>query len=208
MDEIVSVNVSGVETRDYRGEPISTGIFKQPVRGRVSVRGVNVAGDDQADRSVHGGPERAVYAYATEDYDWWAAQRGEALPPGTFGENITTRGIDVSGALVGERWRVGTCVLQVMSPRAPCYKLAMKMNDPEFVRTFSRALRPGAYLAILQEGDVASGDDVEILSRPAHHLTIAGMAGIYLFDRSRVAEMLAAPELPESWRIWALEHSQ
>ena len=203
MHEILSVNISGAMTVDYRGESVTTGIYKNPVAGRVAVSGVNIAGDEQADRSVHGGPDRALYAYAVEDYAWWSAERGEEISPGTFGENVTTRGLDVSGALIGERWRVGNCELRVTSPRVPCYKLAMKMNDPAFIRTFARALRPGAYLAIVEEGDVAAGDRAEIVSRPTHGLTVAGMANIYLFERSRVAELLDAPELTESWRTWA-----
>ena len=202
MRRVHSVNVSAVKSVEYNGAHITTGIFKTPVTGRVSVGGVNVAGDDQADRTVHGGPERVIYAYAQEDYAWWGSQLDRPLDPGTFGENVTTEGVDVSDALIGERWRVGNCTLQVTSPRVPCYKLAMVMNDPVFVRTFSRALRPGAYLAIVEPGDVAACDPIEILSRPAHGLTVAGMADIYLFQRSRIGEFLDVPELPESWRDW------
>jgi MOSC domain-containing protein YiiM len=205
---IVSVNVGAVRTVEHGGTHITTGIFKEPVSGRVRLRGVNLDGDDQADRGVHGGADRAAYAYASEDYDWWRGQLGRDCAPGTFGENLTTRGIDVSGALVGERWRVGSAVVQVTSPRVPCYKLAMKMDDPTFVRRFAAALRPGAYLSIVEEGDVAAGDGVEIVHRPGHALTLAEMVRIYFFERHRIGELVDIEELPEGWREWAREHAR
>ena len=198
---VVSVNVGGVRTVHYGKKTIATGIFKTPVNERVAVQGVNLDGDDQADRSVHGGETRAVYAYAIEDYTWWEAQLGRTLPPGQFGENITTAGIDVNDALIGERWRVGTALLQITVPRVPCYKLAMKMDDPRFVKRFADALRPGPYFSIIESGDVEQGDSIEVVSQPSHDLTIAKMAQIYLFDRHRLRELLV-PELPVSWREW------
>ena len=205
---VVSVNVGAVRTVERGGTPIATGIFKEAVTGRVRLRGVNLDGDDQADRAVHGGPDRAAYAYAAEDYDWWAGELGKACAPGTFGENLTTHGIDVSGALIGERWRVGSAVVRVTSPRVPCYKLAMKMDDPQFVRRFAAALRPGAYLAIAQEGDVAAGDGVELVHRPAHALTLAEMTRIYFFERDRIGELIDIEDLPAAWRDWARQHAR
>ncbi|HEV2738855.1 MAG TPA: MOSC domain-containing protein [Candidatus Elarobacter sp.] len=204
---IVSVNTGAVRTVKRGDELITTGIFKEPVAGRVRLRGVNLDGDDQADREVHGGPDRAVYAYAAEDYDWWTSELGRACAPGAFGDNLTTLGIDVSGAVIGERWRVGSAVVRVTSPRVPCYKLAMKMDDPKFVRRFAEALRPGAYLAIVEEGDVAASDGVEIVHRPAHTLTLAEMARIYFFERHRIGELVDVEDLPLSWRDWAREHA-
>jgi len=200
---LVSVNVSEIRARDYDGRTVRTGIFKTPVADRVPVRGVNLRGDDQADRDNHGGPDRALYAYAAEDYRWWEACLGRVLPPGIFGENLTLRGIDVSGALIGERWRVGRAEFQVASPRVPCYKLAMTMEDPGFIRAFARAERPGAYLSIGAVGDVAAGDAVRVVARPDHDLTLARMYRIYLFERHRIAELLV-PDLPASWRAWVL----
>ena len=124
--------------------------------GRVRVEGVNVAGDDQGDRRVHGGPDKAVYAYASEDVRHWATELDRELPPGTFGENLRTGGRDVTNALVGERWRIGTTLLEVVQPRLPCFKLGLRMGDPSFVRTFGRASRPGAYLRIIDEGELAA----------------------------------------------------
>jgi MOSC domain-containing protein YiiM len=138
-----SVNVGAVRQIELAGRPRTTAIWKLPVPGRVAVRGVNVVGDEQADRRVHGGPDKAVYAYAWEDYAWWERQLGRRLDPGTLGENLTTEGIQVTGALVGERWRVGSVVLQVTSPRVPCWKLGVRMGDPGFPRRFAAAGRPG-----------------------------------------------------------------
>jgi MOSC domain-containing protein YiiM len=188
------------------GTAVSTGIMKMPVSGHIAVRGVNLAGDDQGDRRVHGGPDRAVYAYAADDYAWWSERLGRALAPGTFGENLTLDGIDVTGAKIGERWHIGSSTLEVTSMRVPCFKLAAVMNDKGFVKAFADALRPGAYLRIVEEGELAAGDDVTIVSRPDHDLTIGEMTRLFLFDRSNVRKMLQAPELSESWRVWAREH--
>jgi MOSC domain-containing protein YiiM len=187
------------------GEITTTAIWKEPVSGRVAVRGVNVVGDDQADRSVHGGADQAVYAYAAEDTEWWEAELGRELGPGTFGENITLRGVDITGALIGERWRIGTAVLEVTAPRIPCWKLARKMEDPLFIKRFSKAGRPGAYLRIIEEGEIAAGDEVEIVERPTdHHITIALMNQITLYERHRAGELVVAP-VAERWRDWARE---
>ncbi len=138
----------------------------------------------------------------------WRGELGRECAPGTFGENLTTRGIDVSGALIGERWRVGSAVVQVTSPRVPCYKLAMKMDDPQFVRRFAAALRPGAYLSIVKEGDVAAGDGVQTVHRPGHTLTLAEMVRIYFFERHRIGELVEIEDLPAAWRDWAREHAR
>jgi MOSC domain-containing protein YiiM len=200
---VAAVNVSAIRTVDIRGTLVATAIAKTPVAGRVAFRGVNLDGDDQADRENHGGPDRALYAYAAEDYAWWNAEVGRTLAPGTFGENLTLRGIDVNGARIGERWRIGETLVQVTSPRVPCFKLAHVMGDPGFVKTFARALRPGTYLRVIEEGSIAAGDAAAVVHYPAHDLTVAEMARIYLFEKARVRELLAAPELPEFWRTWA-----
>ena len=198
---ILSVNVGSVRTVRRGEEDVATAIFKEPVDGRVAVRGVNIAGDDQGDRSVHGGPVRAIYAYAAEDYAWWEGELGRKLAPGTFGENLTTQGFDVNEALIGERWSIGTTVLQITIPRVPCFKLAMRMDDPTFVKRFAAALRPGPYLTIVHEGELGQGDAIEVIHRPSHRITIAEMAKIYLFERDRLRELLV-PELPESLVEW------
>jgi MOSC domain-containing protein YiiM len=199
---VVSVNVSRVRTITHGGKRTRTAIGKQPVRERVTVRALGCDGDAQADPRYHGGPDRAVYAYAEEDYAWWGERLGRALGPGLFGENITLRGIDVSG----ERWRIGSTVFAVTSPRTPCYKLAMVMDDPHFVKTFGQALRPGAYLRVVHEGEVGIGDTAEIIARPDHALTLAAMAQIVLYDHTRIPEALAVPDLPDYLREWAHKH--
>jgi len=204
---VVSVNVSLARTIERPGGDVTTGIFKQPVAGKVPLRGVSLLGDEQADRTVHGGPDRAVYAYAAEDYEWWREVVGRELSPGKFGENLTLSGVDVSRSLIGERWRVGTATLQVTSPRIPCYKLALALKDPHFTRAFAQALRPGSYLSVVAEGEFGAGDTVEIVSAPSHGLSVAEMARIFLFERSRLRDMLVAPELPASWRGWVIEQT-
>ena len=150
MSSIISVNVGAQKAVEYRGHAVSTGIYKSPVQGRVRAEGVNLLGDDQADRRVHGGIDKAVYAYASEDYQWWSDQLGHSLAPGTFGDNLTTEGVEVDAAVVGQQWRVGDVVLEVSEPRVPCYNLGIRMNDPEFPTLFSTADRPVTYLRIVR----------------------------------------------------------
>lgn len=201
---VLSVNVSPVRSVEMRGKIVTTGINKILVAGCVPLVGVDLRGDNQADRNVHGGPDRAVYAYASEDYRWWETSLEMKLDAGTFGENLTLLGVEVSDALIGERWRAGGTLLQVTAPRVPCSKLAHVMGDPGFVKRFAQALRPGAYLAIVEEGEIGAGDAVEVTARPRHALTVAEMTRIYFNDRSRLAELLV-PELPDEWHMWVEE---
>ncbi len=205
--QLVSVNVSGVRALDHHGRQVTTGIFKAPVTGRVPVRGVNLNGDDQADRAAHGGPDRAAYAYAAEDLTWWAEQLGQSIGAGSMGENLTTSGLDVTQARIGDRWRIGSTVFAVTAPRVPCFKLGIRMGDGRFPLRFARAGRPGAYLRIVDDGDVGAGDPIEIVHRPAHDVTIALVARAYHDDHSLAPRLLAAPELGGGWREWALRHS-
>ncbi len=200
---VLSVNVGLPREFEYNGRSARSAIWKLPVAGRVAARGVNLAGDDQADRRVHGGPDKAVYAYAVEDLRWWEQELGRALQYGGLGENLTTEGIDVNGALVGERWAIGTTMMEVSEPRVPCWRLGVRMNDRGFPRRFTEALRPGAYLRILVEGDVGAGDEIRVIERPDHDLTIRDVLRIYAFDRGEVERFLAIPRMSESWREWA-----
>jgi MOSC domain-containing protein YiiM len=177
VGSIVSVNVgTPKQVGVRRGRPQMSAIFKAPVAGRVRVEGVNVAGDDQADRRVHGGPDKAVYAYASEDAAWWAAELDREVPPAMFGENLTLAGVDVSGAVVGERWRAGTVELEVCQPRLPCFKLGIRFGDPRMVKRFAEASRPGAYLRIVREGELSAGDELTVVSRPEHGVTVADIS--------------------------------
>jgi MOSC domain-containing protein YiiM len=200
---VLSVNVGAPRLVRWRNRDVLTSIFKEPVAGRVAVEGVNLAGDDQADRRVHGGPDKAVYAYAQEDLGWWSARLGVPLPPGTFGENLTVTGLAVTMAVIGERWRINDVLLEVCAPRTPCYKFGIRMRDDGFPRRFAAAGRPGAYLRILTPGTVAAGDAVIVEHRPSHGVTIHAVAEAYHGDRSRAAELLAASELAGNWQNWA-----
>jgi MOSC domain-containing protein YiiM len=201
--KVVSVNVGTAREFDYGGRPARSAIWKSPVAGRVAVRGENLQGDEQADRKAHGGPDKAVYAYAVEDLRWWNQQIGGTLAYGTFGENLTTEGIPVNDALVGERWEIGTAVLEVSEPRIPCWRLGVRMNDKLFPRRFSQAMRPGPYLRIVVEGAVGAGDEIRVVERPNHDLTIRDVFRIYTRDRAEVERLLAVPQMSESWRRWA-----
>jgi len=196
---VLSVNVGLVREVEWEGEIVSSAIWKSPVQGRVTLRGVNFAGDDQADRSVHGGRHKAVYAYAREDYDFWQEEHGIQTRPGLFGENLTVEGIDLSAALVGERWRVGSCVLEVAQPRLPCYKLGMRMRDPYFPRRFQAAMRMGAYFRIIDEGDIGANDVIEVIERPSHAVTLDTMVGA-LHDPAKARALGALEVLPRFWR--------
>ena len=191
-----SVNVGGVRTVMLGERPIRTAIWKAPVEGPIRLSGVNLDGDDQADREVHGGPDKAVYAYAAEDLDWWTSRLGRPVTPGTFGENLTTRGIDLADALVGERWSIGSAILEVTQPRTPCYKLGIRMGDRRFPAAFAAAGRPGAYLRIVEEGSLLAGDPIRVLSRPDHGVTIGLVSRAYHSDHRLAPRLLDAPELP------------
>jgi MOSC domain-containing protein YiiM len=160
---------------------------------------VNFVGDDQADRTVHGGRDKAVYAYAQEDYDFWREEHGVETEPGLFGENLTVEGLDLSAAIIGERWRVGSCVLEIAQPRLPCYKLGMRMHDPLFPRRFQAVMRMGAYLRIIEEGDVGANDVITVTDRPTHGVTLDTMIGA-LHDPSMARALRGVDSLPNFWR--------
>jgi MOSC domain-containing protein YiiM len=202
---LLSVNLARMRVIVLNGEPVKTGIYKYPAAGRHRLQENRVGADRQADRDVHGGYDKAVYAYANEDYEWWAAELERETAPGLFGENLTTAGIDVSGAVVGERWRVGTALLEVSEPRQPCSKFGFKMGDPLIIRRFARAHRPGAYLRIIEEGEIGAGDPIEVISRPGHRVTMALISRAVLGERSLALRMLEAEALSAAWREWA-EH--
>ena len=201
--EVVSVNVGLPREFEYNGRPARSAIWKSSVAGRVAAKGINLAGDEQADRAVHGGPDKALYAYASEDTRWWEEQLGRSLAAGEFGENLTTSGMDVNGALIGERWALGTVVVEVSEPRVPCWRLGVRMNDQAFPRRFTEAMRPGAYLRVVVEGEVERGNEIRILERPDHDLTVAGMFRIYTRERQNAGRLLSVPAVSESWKRWA-----
>jgi MOSC domain-containing protein YiiM len=201
---VLSVNVAEMREIERQGQMVRTGIWKLPVAGPVAVRGVNVEGDDQGDRSAHGGPDKAVYAYAREDIDWWERELGRELPDGVFGENLTLTGLDPASAFVGERWKIGSVLLEVSEPRFPCWKLGVRFGDPRMLKRFAAARRTGTYLRIVEEGSLEAGDAVEVVSRPGHDLSIAAFAHAFLEDRSQLPRLLI-PEVSEVWRDWVRE---
>jgi MOSC domain-containing protein YiiM len=200
---VVSVNVGRPKPLVTGRRVIESAIVKAPVEGPAAVRGVNLEGDDQADRSVHGGPDQAVYAYASEDIAFWSDVTGLDLGPGAFGENLTTAGIDVSGARIGERWRIGTVELRVTGPRIPCFKLEARIGVRGFQKQFLHAGRPGAYFAITQEGELQAGDEIELVHRPDHDVSPRLIVETMWLDRTRVGEVEpAVPDMLPKLREW------
>ena len=208
---VVSVNLAQVidtpparrgSRRDVK--PVKTGVHKRPASHPVRVHRLGLDGDTICDTANHGGLDQAVYAYASEDTEWWQQHLdGELsfeLGPGSLGENLTLRGIDVSNAVIGEQWAIGSAVLQVASPRIPCSTFASYWNVERLAKRFVAAGRPGAYLRVLTEGEVAAGDEVLVLERPSHGLTLAETFRALSGDRSLAAKLLTSPELPGSIR--------
>jgi MOSC domain-containing protein YiiM len=195
---LLSVNV-GLPRVVPRGKRTArTAIWKDPVDGRVAVRMENIDGDRQADLRVHGGADKAVYAYAGEDTRFWSDALGLDLGPGAFGENLTTEGIDQTNAVIGEHWAIGTTLLEVCQPRFPCFKLGLRFGDPQMLKRFALARRPGAYLRVIEEGEIGAGDAIDVVHRPDHEVTIALVNEAVLHDHALLPRLRAAPELAES----------
>ncbi|HET9223102.1 MAG TPA: MOSC domain-containing protein [Roseiflexaceae bacterium] len=206
---IISVNVGLPREVLWKGKHVTTGIFKQPVAGRVVARRLNLDGDRQADLTVHGGGEKAVYAYPAEHYDYWRQElSGMKLPWGVFGENLTTWELLEDAVNVGDRFRVGAALLQATQPRLPCYKLGLKFGREDMVRRFSAGARYGWYFAVVEEGELGAGDTIERVHRDPHDITVADIARLYLRERHDVAMMQRAIEhegLPDGWRAYFQE---
>ncbi|MFE0589055.1 MOSC domain-containing protein [Micromonospora echinospora] len=198
---VISVNLAVVTEAAWAGDASGrSGIDKRPVVGRVPVRVDGMVGDFIAERAHHGGPEQAVYAYAAEDAEWWAAELGRSVPPGRFGENLTTLGLDVTGAVVGEQWAIGSALLQVTKPRTPCRTFAGFWDVPDLVKRFAARATPGAYLRVLREGEVGADDRVEVRDRPAHGVTIGEVFRALHREPELLPRLLDAPGLPEPIR--------
>jgi MOSC domain-containing protein YiiM len=186
---LIAVNVGRPAPLQIGDRLVRSAIVKEAAAGPVAVGSTGLAGDEQADQVSHGGPYKAAYAYAREDAGWWEEQVGRPLAPGAFGENLTLAGVDVTGARIGERWRIGSVELEVSGPRVPCSKLAARMRDPLFVRRFVLAGRPGAYLTVAAPGTLQAGDPVAVVHRPPHDVTVGMVFEIALRDRARIAEL-------------------
>jgi ferredoxin-NADP reductase/MOSC domain-containing protein YiiM len=202
--KLLSVNVGLPRPVEWKGETVTTGIFKEPVTGPVRVGTLNLEGDRQADLSVHGGWEKAVYAYPMENYRRWRELRPDLqVGPATFGENLTTEGIREDDLNVGDRLRIGTAEFVVTEPRLPCFKLGIKMGSQDFVPEFLERGMYGFYLAVAQQGDIEAGDEVEIVARDPARFPVSDIARLYSRDREDVdglCRAVATDSVPESWR--------
>jgi MOSC domain-containing protein YiiM len=193
---LVSVNIAHIRTGKWTGTVGRTGIDKRPVTGRVRVEGDEVVGDAVLDRRHHGGPDQAVYCYSREDAGWWETDLGRTLTDGMFGENFTTTGIDLTAALIGERWDVGTASFEVSCPRIPCRVFAGFWEVPQLIKRFTDRALPGAYLRILRAGEVGAGDSIKVTYRPPHAVTIGETFRALTGNRDLVAHVRTAEQLP------------
>lgn len=204
--KLVSVNVGAPRIVMSNGDPVSTGIFKEPVAGRVMLRTLNLDGDRQADLSVHGGPSKAVYVYPSEHYDYWKRELPEIkLPWGMFGENFTTAGLIESEINIGDKFRVGSATVMATEPRMPCYKLGIRFCRPDIVKRFLTSERTGFYFAVLQEGEVGAGDPIELTEKSKDSVRVSDITALYTREKHNVGLLRRAIEveaLPESWKSY------
>jgi MOSC domain-containing protein YiiM len=201
---LISVNVGMPRLLSWGGATFETGIFKKPVPGRVMLRTTNLDGDRQADLSVHGGPNKAVYGYPSEHYSSWNSELPDPSRTwGAFGENLTTEGLLETAISIGDRYRLGSAQVVVTTPRLPCFKLAAKFRREDMIARFLRSGRCGFYFSVREEGEVGAGDKFELLHREETTLTIAEVNGLYTAkapDRELLQRSLHVEILPESWR--------
>jgi MOSC domain-containing protein YiiM len=201
---LVSVNVGLPREVLFKGRTVTTGIFKEPVAGAVRLRELNLDGDRQADLSVHGGPDKAVYAYPAEHYDFWKRELpGKSLPWGMFGENFTTTDLDENSINIGDEFRIGSALVRVTQPRMPCYKLALKFGMDDIIKRFLDSGLSGFYFSVLEEGEVKSGDALQLTKRDQGALTVADVTRLYTHDQTNVDLLRRAIQveaLPEGWR--------
>src|ERR1044071_1381075 len=207
--KIISVNVGLPRLVLRNGEPVSTGIFKEPVAGRVMMRTLNLDGDRQADLSVHGGPEKAVYVYPSEHYEFWKQELPEMeLPWGVFGENLTTTVLFETETNIGDKFRVGTAEVMVTQPRMPCYKLGIRFGRVDIIKRFLLSERSGFYLSVLKEGEVGTGDEFELIEKNSSGVRVVDVTRLYSSDKQNVdllRQAIATEALPESWQSYFQE---
>lgn len=208
--KIISVNVGLPRLVLRNDEPVSTGIFKEPVAGRVMMRTLNLDGDRQSDLSVHGGPQKAVYVYPSEHYDFWKRELPEMdLPWGMFGENLTTSGLFETETNIGDKFRVGSAEVMVTQPRMPCYKLGIRFGRADILKRFLLSERTGFYLSVLKEGEVGAGDEFSLLEKNTSGVLVVDVTRLYSSDKQNVdllRRAIATEALPESWRQYFLKH--
>jgi MOSC domain-containing protein YiiM len=210
--KLISVNVGLPREVTWKGKTVSTGIFKEPVSDRVMVRSLNLDEDGQADLSVHGGLDKAIYVYPFEHYDYWRTELPDTeLTLGIFGENFTVTGFREEELNIGDRFQIGTVELMVTQPRLPCYKLGIRFGRPDMVKRFLASRRTGFYFRVLQEGEVVAGDSLVLVSRDDNNITVADITQLYTREQNnpellhRAAQLKA---LPASWRDYFQEQSR
>jgi MOSC domain-containing protein YiiM len=207
--KVISLNVSLPKLIDWNGEPVTTGIFKEPVAGPVMLRTLNLDGDRQADLRVHGGVSKAVYAYPAEHYEFWRKELPEMnLPYGMFGENFTIEGLLEDQVNVGDRFRLGGAEIIATEPRMPCYKLGIKFGRSDIIRRFLNSRRTGFYFAVAREGEVESGAAIESVSRDPSNVRIADITRLYAFEKDNLELLrraVALKALSKSWRDYFQE---
>jgi MOSC domain-containing protein YiiM len=202
--KVWSVNVGLPREVTWQGKRVTTGIFKEPIRGRLMMRTLNLDGDQQADLRVHGGVSKAVYAYPSEHYNYWRTELpGMDLSPGMFGENFTTEGLIEDAVYIGDRFRIGETEVTVTEPRMPCYKLGIKFGRADIIKRFLASRRTGFYFAVMGEGMVGAGDAVELIGREQQEISVADITRLYAFDKDDVKSLRRAIQveaLPQSWK--------
>ena len=210
--KIVSVNVGLPREVVWKGMTVETAIFKEPVAGAVAILELNVTGDQQADLTVHGGWDKAVYAYPVEHYEYWRRQLSDfSMPWGAFGENLTTDGLREDMLCIGDFVRAGSAILQVTQPRMPCYKLELRFNRDDMIKRFLASGRSGFYFSLIEPGHVSAGSSIQILDRDPNRVTVRDLLRLYL-GQARVPELLQRAtnirSLPENWRKQLLLRAQ
>jgi len=202
--KVLSLNVGLPREVTWQGKRVTTGIFKEPIQGRVMMHTLNLDGDQQADLTVHGGVSKAVYAYPSEHYNYWRSELpGMDLSWGMFGENFTTEGFLEDAVYIGDRFRIGETEVMVTEPRMPCYKLGIKFGRADIIKRFLASRRTGFYFAVMREGMVGAGDDVELIEREQQEISVADVTRLYAFDKDDVKSLRRAIQveaLPESWK--------
>jgi MOSC domain-containing protein YiiM len=210
--KVLSISVAHPRIVIAKGQRFSTGIFKGPVEGPVMLRQLNLDGDRQADLSVHGGPNKAAYAYPSEHYPLWRKEFPEMdLPYGMFGENFTTEGLNEDNTNIGDRFRIGEAVVMVTQPRQPCYKLAAKFGRDDILKLFLQSGRSGFYLAVVEEGMVEAGNVIERISRDPNGVTVADINRLFLnggSDAALLRRALRVEALPDGYRKYLLQELQ
>jgi MOSC domain-containing protein YiiM len=202
--KLISINVGLPRRVQWQGKTVQTSIWKNPVDGRVRVSKLNLQGDEQSDLSVHGGKDKAVYAYPSEHYAYWRHRFPDLdFPWGAFGENFTTEGLLEEKVCIGDRFQIGSAEFIVRQPRMPCFKLGIRFNRPDMIKHFLESRRSGFYFAVLNEGEVGAGDPIHRVSRQEDSLTIVDIVNLYTKD-SEMPELLRRaidlPALPENWK--------